>query len=321
MYRQILVDPRDLDYQKILWRDSPLQPAEEYHLLTVTYGTAPAPFLALRVLQQLVEDEGSHFPAAISVLRVQVYIDDFLFGGDSHDSVRHLRDQTIELLGTGGFSLRKWASNDFTLLSDIHPRNHGLATGKSLQTNEIISVLGISWNPALDTFNFKLNIPTELPRTKRVILSTIAKLFDPIGWIVPILIVAKVYMQTLWSSRCDWDDVLPATLLTEWQTFYEQLPDLEHLSIPRKLAPRVIQSTSLHGFSDASTKAYAVAIYMRSVLCDGSIHTSLLVSKTRVASVKTVSVPRLELCAALLLARLLRFVRTALHQEMIEAHC
>ncbi|XP_046145423.1 uncharacterized protein LOC123988715 [Osmia bicornis bicornis] len=181
MYRQILIDPRDLDYQRILWRDSPILPVEEHQLLTVTYGTAPAPYLALRVLQQLAEDEGSPYPEAVSVLREQAYVDDFLFGGDSLESARQLRDQIIELLGKGGFSLRKWASNSSVLLSDINPQNHGLATSKSLKADESISVLGIIWNPALDQFHFKLAVPTEMPKTKRTILSTIAKLFDPLG--------------------------------------------------------------------------------------------------------------------------------------------
>ncbi|XP_076549214.1 uncharacterized protein LOC143306720 [Osmia lignaria lignaria] len=321
MYRQILIDPRDLDYQRILRRDSPLLPVEEYQLLTVTYGTAPAPYLALRVLQQLAEDEDSPYPEAVSVLREQSYVDDFLSGGDSLESARQLRDQTVELLGKGGFSLRKWASNSSALLSDINPQNHGLATSKSLKADEIISALGITWNPALDQFHFKLAVPTELPKTKRTILSTIAKLFDPLGWIAPVIIVAKIYLQTLWSSQCDWDDVLPSSLLSKWHNFYDQLPDLEHISIPRKIYPQIIKTQSLHGFSDASTKAYAAAVYSRSVLCDGTVSISLILAKTRVAPLKTISVPRLELCAALLLARLLKFVRIALNQETIESHC
>lgn len=108
---------------------------------------------------------------------------------------------------------------------------------------------------------------------------------------------------------------------SEWYNFCNQLPDVKHISIPRKISPQIMQTQSLHGFADASTKAYAAVIYSRSVLNDGTVHTSLILAKTRVAPVKTISVPRLELCAALLLARLLKFVRTALNQESIESHC
>lgn len=92
MYRQIQVHPHDTDYQKILWRDSPQKTVRKYKLLTVTYGTASAPYLALRVLHQLVEDEGANFPAAVSVIRHQAYVDDFIFGSDSLNSTRQLRD-------------------------------------------------------------------------------------------------------------------------------------------------------------------------------------------------------------------------------------
>ncbi|XP_076544258.1 uncharacterized protein LOC143305274 [Osmia lignaria lignaria] len=321
MYRQILVHPEDTDYQRILWRDSPLKPVNEYQLLTVTYGTASAPYLAIRVLHQLVEDEGANFPQAVSVVQDQAYVDDFIFGGDSVNSLRQLRDQTIDLLAKGGFVLRKWASNNPELMSDINPKNYGLATSKSLQGDETISVLGLTWNPALDQFQFKLSEPINRPQTKRSILSTIAKLFDPLGWIAPIIITGKIYMQTLWSIRCDWDDVPPSTFLQEWKKFCSQLPKLEHISIPRKIAHNIFRSQSLHGFSDASTKAYAAAVYSRNVLYDGTICASLVIAKTRVAPVKTLSVPRLELSAALLLARLLTFVRTALNAPMLESHC
>ncbi|XP_076546674.1 uncharacterized protein LOC143305757 [Osmia lignaria lignaria] len=153
MYRQILIDSRDRDFQRILWRNDQTDPVKEYQLLTVTYGTTSAPYLALRFLQQLNQDAGFNYPDASYVLNNQAYVDDFLFGGDSIQSLRHIRNQTIELLKRGGFSLRKWASNDSTLLSDIDPTDHGLALSKSLNATETVSVLGLIWNPALDSFS------------------------------------------------------------------------------------------------------------------------------------------------------------------------
>src|SRR5436190_17811745 len=116
MYRQIWVDPRDRDYQRILWVDDNSN-VQEYQLLTVTYGTASAPFLALRVIDQLNTDEGNSFPLASTVLRDNIYVDDVLFGAEDIHNLKQIRDQVRDLLKRGGFDLRKWASNDSELLS------------------------------------------------------------------------------------------------------------------------------------------------------------------------------------------------------------
>ncbi|XP_076285541.1 uncharacterized protein LOC143211602 [Lasioglossum baleicum] len=321
MYRQIRVDSQDVDYQRILWRNSPSDPVDEYQLLTVTYGTTSAPFQALRVMKQLSQDEGAKFPLAIPVLQHQTYVDDCLFGDDSRIRLNQIRDQLNAVLAAGCFRLRKWASNDPSMLSAIDPSDHGLATGKTLSAEDTVPILGISWNPAHDEFHFRISSQPAVPSTKRTILSTIARLFDPLGWVTPVIIKAKMLMQQLWAERCGWDDPIPDNLQKEWQEYSTQLPDLEAIRIPRKLASDPALTQTLHGFADASSKAYAAAVYVRSVLRDGTVWVTLLVAKSRVAPVKTVSIPRLELCAALLLARLMTFVQSSLHSRNYECHC
>ncbi|XP_071578665.1 uncharacterized protein [Temnothorax nylanderi] len=198
MYRQILIDDRDITYQRIFWRPSPDEPLKEYILVTVTYGTAAAPYLALRVLEQLATDHGAEFPLAILVLRRKTYVDDTAFGADDPILARQTRDQLIAILNKGGFRLRKWASNSSDLLSDIDPSDHGLATHKVLQDDEQIKVLGIIWNPSLDVFQFRVSVPSAPMKTKQTTLSTIAKFFDPLGWATPVIITAKIFMQQLW---------------------------------------------------------------------------------------------------------------------------
>ncbi|XP_076301442.1 uncharacterized protein LOC143219323 [Lasioglossum baleicum] len=202
MYRQILIDPRDVDYQRILWRNSPSVPFQHFRLLTVTYGTAPAPYLALHVLQQLARDEGSKYPLALSVLRDQIYVDDCVFGADDPNRARQTRDQVTALLKAGGFTLRKWASNDSALIEDIDPTDHGLAVSKPLSPDDNLKVLGIIWNPETDSFRFEVQITHDLPTTKREVLSTIARFYDPLGWAAPVVIVAKIMMQRLWLKNC-----------------------------------------------------------------------------------------------------------------------
>lgn len=321
MYRQILVDERDIDTQRILWRKSPNDAVLEYQLLTVTYGTASAPYLALRVLRQLAEDEGSAFPHGKDVLLGNMFVDDALFGTDTVGEARRIRDETNALLARGHFTLRKWASNDPSLLADIEPQNHGLSCDKSLQSDESIKVLGLAWHVASDSYNFTVNRADVPIVTKRLVLSHIARIFDPLGWIAPVVIAAKILMQRLWKCAVDWDSPLPADIVVLWTEFYDALPALSSLSIPRWLGTSPSVKTELHGFSDASCKAYACVIYARIETSDGRVDTVLVSAKTRVAPLKHQTTPRLELCGAVLLARLITQVRSALAFSHWPVHC
>lgn len=123
-----------------------MEPIRDYQLLTVTYGTASAPFLALRVLQQLIQDEGNLFPLAVPILHENIYVDDVLFGANDIPLLRQIRHEVCSLLRKGQFDLRKWSSNSSKLLNDIAIEDHGLAVNKLLQPDEQLKILGISWN-------------------------------------------------------------------------------------------------------------------------------------------------------------------------------
>jgi len=322
MYRQIHVDTRDVDYQRILWCDSESGSVRDYQLTTVTYGTAAAPFLALRVLRQLTQDEGHSFPLAVTVLRNHIYVDDLLFGADNVQLLRETRTQACELLGKGHFRLRKWSSNSSQLLHDIPTEDHGLACSKTLQGNEMLSILGIRWVPSRDVFQFQVSIPLNSLRTKRSILSIIARLFDPLGWSVPVTISAKIFLQKLWQLRVDWDDILPPNLTSDWVSIEESLKAINDLQINRwdnRGADTI--DCELHGFSDASIHAYAASVYLRVQSSSGEVSSTLLISKSKVAPLKPLTVPRLELAAAVLLSRLLEFVIRSLSLSGISSFC
>ncbi|XP_011867810.1 PREDICTED: uncharacterized protein LOC105561982, partial [Vollenhovia emeryi] len=310
MYRQILVDHRDVNYQRILWASLPSNSPTEYQLLTVTYGMSCAPFLALRVLKQLVEDEGQHFPLAIPILRDNIYVDDVIFGADTPDVAREKRDQVISILARGGFKLRKWASNSPSLLADIDLADHGLAGKKPLARDEQLKILGIGWSPALDSFEFSVSLAATVPISKRTILSALATLYDPLGWVTPATITAKILMQQLWRLKVGWDDKISEALLSHWTEIYSRFAYLSHVKIPRWCEIGSENGhAELHGFADASNNAYAAAIYIKVISESRAITVTLLAGKSKVAPLKPLSIPRLELSAALLLARLLEFVR------------
>ena len=159
------------------------------------------------------------------------------------------------------------------------------------------------------------NFPTEETElTKRLILSDSAKIFDPLGLVSCVTIVVKIIFQRLWERGIDWDSPLPADIERDWKEWRNQLPELSSLRIPRCYAPINCQivDRQLIGFSDASERAYSAMVYLRSVDTAGGVHISLVEAKTKVAPIKKVSLPRLELCGAHLLARLVKHLKAIL---------
>ncbi|XP_076388961.1 uncharacterized protein LOC143264660 [Megachile rotundata] len=226
MFRQILINPADADYQRILWRSCRDQPILSYRLLTVTYGLASAPYLAIKVLKQLALDKGVHLPVATSVLRESIYVDDAIFGADDIHTLRDIRKQLIELMSRGGFQLRKWAANAAELLADIPVERLELASDRPLGEDECLKVLGVTWVPSEDTFRFHIDSSLPTKCTKRSILSTVSKIFDLLGWASPVIVAAKLMLQELWLLKKDWDEKIPNELSRKWYDYYESLSKL-----------------------------------------------------------------------------------------------
>ncbi|XP_011685702.1 PREDICTED: uncharacterized protein LOC105448687 [Wasmannia auropunctata] len=304
MYRQVLVHEDDRDLQRVLWRANPAEPIREYRLNTVTYGLTCAPYLAIRTLRQLADDEESRFPEAATVLRRDVYVDDVLTGTNTVAEARQLRDDLLQLCMAGGFPLRKWAANDEELLREI-PVNYRQKGGLLEWESDIShSTLGLQWHSRQDAFAYRIRPCEQTTVTKRVVLSETARLYDPPGWLAPLVVRAKITMQSLWLQGIDWDQSVPAEEDRAWRRFRQELPLIEQVRVPRWLhTGGNSDKMELHGFADASERAYAAVLYLRVETDGGEIQVSLLQAKTRVAPLRQVSLPRLELCAASLLAR------------------
>ncbi|XP_076398051.1 uncharacterized protein LOC105662716 [Megachile rotundata] len=261
MFRQIKVHQADADWQRILWRPNPGVSVQDYQLTTVTYGTACAPFLALRVLAQLAKDEGGRFPLGARAIQRHTYVDDILAGADDLENAFELKRQVISIFRAGGFELSKWASNLPQLQEEDSTESHRFheKTG--------VSTLGVIWCPRDDTFSLRVAGPMSQSDkiSKRSILSEVASFFDPLGWTAPVLIYAKILLQDLWLLGIDWDQDLPEAIQTTWYSFRNSLSQPDALSIPRwtrYLGDRT-EKVELHGFCDASQRAYAAAVYLR----------------------------------------------------------
>lgn len=321
MYRQILVAPADRDFQRIVWRNPGDTEVTDYRLRTVTYGTACAPFLAIRTIQQLANDAPKQFALASQVLLSETYVDDIMTGADNPSMLLQLKTELVALLETAQLELRKWSSNESNLLDSIPIEHLQNGPARELKIDAAVKALGIRWSPMADEFAISVR-PTEThsPPTKRSILSAIASLFDPLGWIAPYIILLKILMQELWQLGVSWDDTLPTHISAKWLMYRNQFDRLANIRIPRWFGGTVGQLIDLHGFCDASVSAYAAVVYCRLIDNMGKIHVNIVAAKTKVAPLKTVSLPRLELCGANLLARLLTAVRAAINQQNIDVY-
>lgn len=311
MYRQFLVHPSDRKYQRILWRFNPHDPLTIYQLNTLTYGTAAAPFLATRCLKQLAEDEGHQFPRAAQVLCNDFYVDDVFAGEDTLEDAEQLTNDLITLTSKAGLNLCKWTSNESRLTQKLPDSRDKLLLNFEKE-GQTLKALGVCWDVKNDTLIYEVRLKQDDKEIcKRTILSQVAQLYDPLGLIAPVVIRAKLQLQELWKSSLGWDDVVPEEVANSWLSIRDQLHQLNDWSISRAVRSGKHEELQLHGFSDASEKAYGACLYLRTTnKCE---HRSILLcAKSRVAPLKSVSIPRLELCAALLLARLCRVVHESL---------
>ncbi|XP_046145685.1 uncharacterized protein LOC123989002 [Osmia bicornis bicornis] len=200
MYRQIRVHPDDQALQRILWRRNSSAPVSEFSLTTVTYGLACSPYLALRCMRQLAIDNGNELPLARTILFTETYVDDVLSGAHSIEEGREKVSQICRLLERGGFHLHKWTANSDELISNVS----SLVESKSeraLNPDTSHRALGLLWNIDRDAFVFSFSASSQSPVTKRTVLSTVSQLFDPLGWIAPVIVHGKILMQELWTLQ------------------------------------------------------------------------------------------------------------------------
>lgn len=308
MYRQVLVCPTQRDFQRIVWREEPKQPIKDYQLVTQTYGLRSAPHSCVRALLQCANDNEIDHPLAAEITRRDFYIDDLLSGADSDDSAATLHNEMNSMLAKGGFELAKWATNSEHLRSRLQGNEQLVTIDKDAADS---SVLGLRWNPADDVFKYKISTTNQNEKiTKRRVVSNIAKLYDPNGYVSPVIITAKILIQKLWQSECTWDGKVPCSLAKEYRNFMCELTQLEQLTIPRWIGTSLQSTRELHAFCDASNVAYGCAFYIKSASAVNDTTVKLVASKTRVAPIKRMTIPRLELCGAHLLAKMLHEVCT-----------
>lgn len=332
MYRSVEIIPSQRPLQQIIFRYNPSDRLKTYTLNTVCQGTASAPFLATKCLVSLASSVNAGtlrntlsdvseptLHAIKESITHDFYCDDLLSGSSSESAAIFLSKGIAHVLSSAKFNLRKWRSNSTNILnnliSDVNIDNN-TKLDLSDNTNSSSKTLGLHWLCQSDTLSFSIDIELHKKVTKRHILSVISQIFDPLGLVGPCVVEAKIIMQKLWVNRCSWDEEVSSDIQQAWSSFANTLSCLNELQIPRWILSEFCDKVEIHTFTDASECAYGACVYIRSVSNSGIVCVKLLISKNRIAPIKPTTIPRLELCGALLGARLCTKVQDSLTQKI-----
>ena len=322
MFHQVRVHECDRNALRFLWFEDGKTSKDviEYQMAVHLFGATSSPSVCCFALKETANIQKTNSSSsAVNTIHNNFYMDDLLKSTATIDQASALASELTDVLKKGGFRLTKWISNDPTVLATISPddRSDKLKEfdGKQLPVE---SALGISWDIHSDSFKFRIHVEAK-SLTRRGILSELSSLYDPCGFTAPVLLKAKALLQTLSARQCNWDDPLPQDIEDQWRLWKSALTCLEEESVPRCFIPKSSQTDheyQLHLFSDASETGYAAVAYLRINDSTGDIQTAFVLGKSRVAPTKTVSIPRLELTAATLAAKMATFIKEELELQL-----
>ncbi|XP_055604694.1 uncharacterized protein LOC129752929 [Uranotaenia lowii] len=311
MYHQIRVQAADRHAQRFLFRSDPIAEPEIYIMDVCTFGSACSPAVAQHVKRVNAHRYAQQFPEAVDSIDRRHYVDDYLDCANTEDEAIVRAKQMQYIHHQGGFELHGWISNSSEVLRAL-----GALPSEEVSLSEPSSsgterVLGIIWKPQEDTFTFSTTLRENLipyfyndkRPTKRIALSGVMSLFDPLGFLSPFTVHGKLLLQELWRTGCDWDECIDDDNFAKWQRFTSLLPEVEAARIQRCYLqggpPSSYETLELHTFVDASEQAFGAASYFRIAVGEG-YKCSLIMSKTKVCPLKQLSIPRCELSAAVL---------------------
>ena len=329
-FLNIAVDKEDRDCLRFLWPENPREngsPIKVYRFCRVVFGLNCSPFLLNGTLRHHLMKYQVSDPTFVDRMINSFYVDDLVTGSDNPDEAFKLYLTAKERLAQGGFNLRKWLTNHKTLMGKLERNEENECIDSQVEQTfakanlgvvddgKSHKVLGIPWDSNSDVLGFDFQHVYEkaeqLKATKRNILSVLACLFDPLGVVSPLTVSARIFFQTLCrKSELGWDEELTTGLKKHWEDWVKSLKQARRIDVSRNVL-NATNKVQLHGFADASCKAYCAVVYL--VHEDGEERkVRLLCSKTRVSPLKEITIPRLELMAALILARLVSNVKKAL---------
>ena len=324
MFHQVLVDPKDCDSLRFEWwpNGDLTKEMREYRMVKHLFGATSSPSVANFCLRKTAQLHREEFDKeVIETVNRDMYVDDMMKSTSTTEKAISLASQLQTLLKKGGFRLTKWYSNDREVISTI-PESERAKSVVNLELEQLPteSALGLKWNIGEDKFVWEvmekmLQRVSQKPVTRRGIVSAVYSLFDPLGFIAPYAMKAKMLLQTLSRKRLGWDDTLEETDKEQWKRWLDDLPKLHQIQVDRCFKPKgfgEVKEVQLHLFSDASRQGYAAVAYLRLKDVTNQVHCVFVMGKARLAPIREISIPRLELTAAVISVRLSKVIREEL---------
>ena len=339
MFLQIGVEVQDRDYLRFLWKDPMDTQAEPkvYRFTTLAFGTTDAPFLAISSLQRLVKDKMADpnitevEKLVCSTIKRDTYVDDITTGGKDVNEALAVYKGMTSMLGSAGFKIRKWATNSKELLQQI-PAEERAPTKEIIERagpttiSEATSLLGVRWDPQTDDIVYDCygKIHEKNDDTKTAVASLLATPFDPLGGLAPFVLLARRVMKETHVLGLGWKDKIPEPLMPEWHDWVEMTKRLSQVRYPRYVLNN--DRSEYHIFGDASaTMGYGVVVYVRTPLNpvkeNGKYHSQFLYAKSKINPKKELTVPRLELTAALLCTEVGQMIQNELEVPQEKIFC
>ena len=320
MYYQFKVDTCHRDLLRFLWwpgGDVTKEPVD-YRMTVHIFGAVSSSGVAAYGLRRIVDDHGHRFAEeAAEFIRRDFYVDDGQTARDSTDAAHKLFVESQRLLRMGGCRAHKLMSNSKEFMELVEAADHAKCSDDGMY-----KALGIPWNVAQDMLCIMFIIKDVNPRhvTRRIILSILAAIYDPMGFAAPLVLEAKLIFQEICGRSCTWDEDVPPDIRSRFTVWLAELAKIQQVAVQRCQVPDFeVQRVELHHFADASTTAYAACSYLRFVGTNGDVHVSFIVGKCKVVPIKPVfTVPRLELMAAVLACRLALLCRQEIPWKMTE---
>ncbi|XP_070075749.1 uncharacterized protein [Drosophila takahashii] len=301
------------------------QKRENYVMQVMTFGASCSPSCAQFVKNRNASEFEKQYPSAVKCILENHYVDDMLDIVDTEEEASNLARTVHHILSQAGFHKRNWVSNSRTVLEAL-----GQEKGAMVQLDENAdkcseNVLGMWWDTKEDMIRYRVSprykqgevLQGKRRPTKREFLSMMMSIYDPLGLISFFVMYAKTMFQEIWRSGCQWDDPILEAEWIKWKRWIHHIPNIEELCIHRCYMPKQLSGhqVDMHTFVDASESGFAAVCYLR-IKFGPTIHCCLLGSKTKVAPLRLVSIPRLELMGATLGARLAYEVEMSLTMQI-----
>ena len=325
MFYQIRLAEEDRDWHRFLWPDDGEKGFRIFRWKVHPFGSAASPCIAIYTIKEHARRHREEFPRAAEMVIHSTLVDDNLDSVDSEQEAVQLIKDAQQLYARAGMKLRKIISSSSTVLASFgeEERSPTLDLASFCSKEEyvpLVKTLGVIYLCKEDQFSFSMDKPLIQKWTKREILSFEARLYDPHGFISPYIIVSRMILQRLWKFNLGWDDALPPEVEQQWKLWMEGLELLPRLRIDRCLTQESVNNAKLHIFCDASGKGYAAAAYLVTGAPTSGRCSRLVISKAKVAPLKQLSIPRLELMAALLGTELAEKIYPLLSLSKEEVH-